>query len=138
MFDTSCFRSMAFTTYCISAFFSFLGIYTRGLICFDVGNANSLPQVLTYLDISAISIGLSDDVSFYFVAIANASSGVGRCAAGLLADAIGVSVLFQWSMLMEGPINTMLPFTMVAGIITFLWPTQRGFASFTTVTILYG
>lgn len=47
-------------------------------------------QVLTYIDISAVSAGLSSDFSFYLVSITNASSGFGRISGGLLADRFGM------------------------------------------------
>lgn len=86
--DVSCLRSMAFATFCLSAFFTFLGIYTRTSDCMSSSQAE-VHTALTYVDISAISIGFSEDVSFYFVAVVNASSGLGRCFAGSLADFIG-------------------------------------------------
>lgn len=45
--------------------------------------------VLTYIDLSALAIGVSQDMAFYLVAIANASSGLGRIMAGLMADKVG-------------------------------------------------
>jgi MFS family permease len=45
--------------------------------------------VLTYIDVSAASFGVSESYSFYLVAIANATSGLGRFLAGALADRIG-------------------------------------------------
>ncbi|KAJ7580900.1 major facilitator superfamily domain-containing protein [Mycena floridula] len=109
LFDLNCLRRPAFAMFCISSFFVFLGIYT----------------LLTYADISAISVGFSDEFSFYFIAIANASSGVGRCAAGVLADIIG-------------PINVMIPLTTIAGILTYIWPFARTDATLITVVVLYG
>lgn len=45
--------------------------------------------VLTYIDASGPTQGVSSDFSFYLVAIANASSGFGRLMAGFVADRIG-------------------------------------------------
>ena len=50
--------------------------------------------MLTYIDISAASQGISPNLSFALVAIANASSGIGRCGCGLLSDKLGE---FLWS-----------------------------------------
>jgi nitrate/nitrite transporter NarK len=45
--------------------------------------------VLTYIAISAVSAGVSDDFSIYLVSIANAASAFGRIASGLAADRFG-------------------------------------------------
>lgn len=45
--------------------------------------------VLTYIDASGPTQGVSSDFSFYLVAIANASSGFGRLMTGFIADRIG-------------------------------------------------
>lgn len=47
-------------------------------------------SVLTYLDISAVSVGISPDFSFYLLSIANASSGFGRYATGFTTDRFGM------------------------------------------------
>lgn len=103
------FKSAAFTMYCISAFVVFLGLYT----------------LLTYVNVSASLLPNTGALSFYLVAIANASSILGRYAAGLISDRVG-------------SINVMIPFTSVAGILTYAWPFARTKASLITVTILYG
>ncbi|KAF9020821.1 MFS general substrate transporter [Hymenopellis radicata] len=70
----------AFSFYCASTFTSFLGIYT----------------VLTYIDVLATAHGVDANFSFYLVSIANASSGLGRYCAGILADRIGpMNVMIQ-------------------------------------------
>jgi hypothetical protein len=46
--------------------------------------------VLTYIGVSAVSHGLSPGFSFYLVAIANASSVLGRCGCGLISDRTGL------------------------------------------------
>jgi MFS transporter, MCT family, solute carrier family 16 (monocarboxylic acid transporters), member 10 len=50
--------------------------------------------VLTYIDVSAVSFGISENFAFYLVAIANAASAVGRLSAGVLADKAGESRMF--------------------------------------------
>ena len=47
--------------------------------------------VLTYIDVSATFVGIEPNFSFYLISIANASSGFGRVAAGLMSDRIGSS-----------------------------------------------
>lgn len=46
-------------------------------------------SVLTFIDVNALTFGISPDFSFYLVSIANASSGFGRVTAGFLVDAFG-------------------------------------------------
>ena len=50
-------------------------------------------QVLTYIDVSAVSEGISDQFAFYLLSIANACSAVGRITGGLAADRLGPSYL---------------------------------------------
>lgn len=109
LFNFRSFRSAPFSCYCVSAFFVFLGIYT----------------MLTYIDVSAVSLGISADISFYLVAIVNCSSGVGRYIAGGLSDRFG-------------PLNIMIPLTSFAAIFTYSWPFAPNQESLICVAILYG
>ncbi|KAK0463531.1 MFS general substrate transporter [Desarmillaria tabescens] len=109
LFNFRSFRSATFSCYCVSSFFVFLGIYT----------------MLTYIDVSAVSLGISTDISFYLVAIVNCSSGVGRYIAGGLSDRYG-------------PLNIMIPLTSFAAIFTYSWPFAPNQASLICVAILYG
>ena len=81
--------------------------------------------VLTYVGTTARTIGISSDFAFYLVAIANASSMFGRFCAGILSDQIG-------------PLNVMIPFTSVAGILTYAWPFTKTEATLLGVAIAYG
>ncbi|EJD05764.1 MFS general substrate transporter [Fomitiporia mediterranea MF3/22] len=103
------FKSLPYSIYTISGFMTFLGLYT----------------VLTYIDVSAASNGVDDSFAFYLVAIANASSMAGRLMAGYLADKIGA-------------INVMAPFTLVGGIMTYIWPFVRGKANYIAIAVFYG
>ncbi|PBK78886.1 MFS general substrate transporter [Armillaria solidipes] len=103
------FKSAPYTIYCISGFTTFLGLYT----------------VLTYIDISSISVGISSDFSFYLVSIANAASGLGRIVAGILTDKFGA-------------VNYMAPVTLAAGILTYAWPFARDKPSVIVIATLYG
>ncbi|KAF5378329.1 hypothetical protein D9615_008721 [Tricholomella constricta] len=109
LLNLNAFKSAPFTIYCLSAFFCFLGVYT----------------LLTYVSVSALELGISDSLSFYLVAIANASSLFGRFASGSLADRFG-------------PANVMIPFTAAAGILTYAWPFARAKESLIAVVVLYG
>ncbi|CDO71091.1 hypothetical protein BN946_scf184844.g95 [Trametes cinnabarina] len=109
LLNLSMFKSPAYTTYAISLFVVFLGIYTA----------------LTYLFLSGITEGVNPDPSFYLTSIANASSLIGRLGAGVLADGFG-------------PVNVLIPGTFIAGVMTYAWPfaTTKGFL--VAVDVLYG
>ncbi|KAF5387456.1 hypothetical protein D9757_007767 [Collybiopsis confluens] len=81
------FKSPAFTIYCLSSFFIYLGFYT--------------------------------------LAIANASSGVGRVLAGWCGDKFGA-------------MNILVPFTTLAGAMTCVWPFMQSKGGLIAVVVLYG
>ncbi|KII88279.1 hypothetical protein PLICRDRAFT_41438 [Plicaturopsis crispa FD-325 SS-3] len=108
-FNVAVFKSAPFTVYCLSTFCTFLGLYTT----------------LIYMNADALFVGISSDYSFYLISIANASSALGRIAAGFLSDKIG-------------PVNVMAPFTVIAGILTIIWPHATSVASLTIIAVLYG
>ncbi|PAV23574.1 MFS general substrate transporter [Pyrrhoderma noxium] len=103
------FKSLPFTLYTISSFIAFLGLYT----------------VLTYIDISAVSNGVNDEFAFYLLSIANSASMFGRLLSGFVADKIGT-------------INIMSPFTLIAGILTFIWPFVYGRTAYILIALIYG
>ncbi|KAE9402399.1 MFS general substrate transporter [Gymnopus androsaceus JB14] len=103
------FRSPAFTIYCISTFFVYLGFYT----------------LLTYVSVTATSMGVSESFSFYLVSIANASGGVGRIGAGFLADKFGA-------------MNLLIPFTALTGVMTCIWPFVESTSTLIVVVVVYG
>ncbi|KAJ8075499.1 hypothetical protein PM082_021129 [Marasmius tenuissimus] len=109
LFNWAAFRDPAFSVYTLSCVVTFLGLYT----------------VLTYIDVAATSVGVSEDISFYLVSIANAASGFGRLATSLFVDK-------------TGPINFIVPTTFIAGILTYAWPFARSLGSLIAVAIIYG
>ncbi|KAF5370194.1 hypothetical protein D9757_010621 [Collybiopsis confluens] len=109
LFNLAAFRAAPFSVYCASSFIAFLGMYT----------------VLTYIDISAASVGIDDNFSFYLVSITNAASAFGRLTSGIACDKFGA-------------INFMAPMTLVAGVMTFAWPFARTKAEFIIIGIIYG
>ncbi|KIO04205.1 hypothetical protein M404DRAFT_1000711 [Pisolithus tinctorius Marx 270] len=109
LLNLAAFRNPAYSIYCISGIACSLGLYTA----------------LTYLPVSANAVGVSSNFSFYLVAIANAASGFGRLSAGLLADHIG-------------PLNVMMPFTGLAGILTFAWPYASNQGELIAISLTYG
>jgi len=104
--------------------------------------------VLTYITVSAMDTGVSPSVAFYFVAIANAASLFGRYAAGLLCDRLGkatrrlLSAEFYLTYLLPstllGAMNVMIPFTGVAGLMTYAWPFAKSERALIAITIIYG
>ena len=82
-------------------------------------------MVLTYLEVYGTEIGLSPDFAFYLMPIANATSLIGRVGSGLLTDRFG-------------PINILIPSTLVAGILTYAWPFAHGAGSLVVVACIYG
>ncbi|EAU80704.2 monocarboxylate permease [Coprinopsis cinerea okayama7 len=126
LFNWAVFKSAAFSVYCVSGLVTYLGVYTSRLNrSSPMHSTLTSIIVLTYVSVSATRIGISNDFSFYFVAIANASSLFGRYTAGYLCDIIG-------------PMNVMIPFTAAAGILTYAWPFAQSKGSLIAVTILYG
>ncbi|KAH7875005.1 major facilitator superfamily domain-containing protein [Lentinula edodes] len=101
--------SPPFTVYCVGVVFLFLGLFT----------------VMTYIDISAVTNGVSPDYSFYLVSIVNASSLLGRVVSGILVDKTGA-------------INFIAPTTFLAGIVTFAWPFATSKSSLTAIAVTYG
>jgi len=109
LLNLSAFKSAPYTLYCISTVFTFLGIYT----------------CLTYIDVAAASIGVDPDLSFYLVSIANAASFVGRISSGFLADKYG-------------PLNVLIPSTVLAGAMTYAWPYATSFGPLIVIALIYG
>ncbi|EIW84681.1 MFS general substrate transporter [Coniophora puteana RWD-64-598 SS2] len=109
LLNLAAFRNKAYTMYCLSGLMTFLGLYT----------------VLTYIPVSATLVGVSPNFALYLVAIANASSALGRILAGYFADRVGA-------------ITIMTPFTVVAGVLTFAWPFARTQGSLIAVAVIYG
>ncbi|OAX32574.1 MFS general substrate transporter [Rhizopogon vinicolor AM-OR11-026] len=109
LFDLKAFRNKAFAFYCISGIMTFLGLFT----------------VLTYISVSAVKIGVSGDFVFYIISISNASSAVGRLLTGIIGDKIGA-------------INTIAPFTALAGIMTIVWPHAKSESQLIAIVAIYG
>ncbi|PIL24396.1 MFS general substrate transporter [Ganoderma sinense ZZ0214-1] len=107
--DVSVFKSVPFSLYTASSFFAFLGIYT----------------LLTYIDVAAESTGIPENLAFYLLSIANACSAIGRLAGGVLVDRLG-------------PLNVMTPATLMAGIMTYIWPFATSTGGNIAVAVVYG
>lgn len=103
------FRNPAFSVYCVAGFMCYLGLYT----------------VLTYIEVSADAANIDANFAFYLISIANAASAVGRLASGVLADRFGA-------------MNVMIPFTALAGVLTYVWPLVKSQAGYAVLAVFYG
>ncbi|OJA10304.1 hypothetical protein AZE42_05556 [Rhizopogon vesiculosus] len=81
--------------------------------------------LLTYISVSAVEIGISGDFVFYIISISNAGSAVGRLLTGIIGDKIGA-------------INTIAPFTALAGIMTIVWPHAKSESQLIAIVAIYG
>lgn len=95
--------------YSAGSFFAFLGMYA----------------ILTFLAVSAVVKGIDRSSAFYFVSIMNGASIVGRLSAGVLGDIFG-------------PLNLLIPFTFIAGIVSYAWPYAHNYGGFVGISIVYG
>ncbi|KAL7417054.1 major facilitator superfamily domain-containing protein [Mrakia frigida] len=108
LFNFAAFRRPAFSLYVLGCFLVMSGLYTP----------------LTYLDVAGARIGLGE-FSSYLVAIANAFSLVGRLVPGFYADKVG-------------PVNILIPFSAISGILIFAWPYCVSKASLIVFSALMG
>ena len=88
---------------------------------------------------SAGAIGVSKDVAFYFLSIANASSALGRVLAGLIADKVGMS-RGRWTKgirfdMLTGALNTIVPLT---EIMTVVWSFAKNEYQLIVTASIYG
>jgi MCP family monocarboxylic acid transporter-like MFS transporter 10 len=103
-----------------------------------------LHTVLTFIDASATSRGVPESLSFYLVSAANAGNAIGRLSSGVLADQFGTSasprppVLTHLHRTALGAANVMIPTTLIAGVLTLIWPFTRGTAALFTLAVIYG
>jgi len=81
--------------------------------------------VLTYIDLSATTVGISPEFSFYLVSIANAGSGLGRISSGFFADRFG-------------PLTIIAPLTLLCAIMTYVWPFVTTKGSLVAIAVIYG
>ncbi|CAE6362982.1 unnamed protein product [Rhizoctonia solani] len=109
LLNLKAFLHIPYTIYVLASVVSFLGLYT----------------VLTYLEVYGTEIGLPEDFAFYMIPIANAASLFGRVGSGVVSDHIG-------------PVNTLIPSTLVAGVCTYAWPFARNKGSLIVLACIYG
>jgi len=150
VFHFSALKSPAFSIYCLSAVVCYLGFYTRKERVYLCISSTTLifsfcfSPVPTFLDISALDAGLSPNFAFYFLAIVNAGSFFGRIATALMIDKIGRSITFKSSLTsgpishLSGPVNLSVPMTIIAALITYLWPLVHKEGSLVAIAAIYG
>ncbi|KAJ3926696.1 MAG: major facilitator superfamily domain-containing protein [Lentinula lateritia] len=109
LFNFQAFKNPPFLAYAIAAFTGFLGLYT----------------VPTYIELSALAVSVSPNIAIYLVAIANAGAGLGSLFAVIMTDRIGA-------------LNFLAPTTLIAGVLSFLWPFPRTDTSSIVIAALYG
>ncbi|CAE6453932.1 unnamed protein product [Rhizoctonia solani] len=109
LLNLKAFRYAPFTLYVWAALLAWLGLYS----------------VLTYLQVYAKEVGISPNLIPYLISISNAASFVGRISSGYLSDHIG-------------PLNALIPSTMVTGIATFAWPFARSDGALIAIACIYG
>jgi MFS family permease len=84
--------------------------------------------VLTYIDVAASQVGINPDIAFYLVAIANGCSALGRIAS-------------SWLAIQYGAMNVLLPFSILAGVLTWSWPyinQTRSYSGLVVLAVSYG
>ncbi|KAJ7080079.1 major facilitator superfamily domain-containing protein [Mycena crocata] len=114
IFNWKAFKYKPFSLYTLAVFVCFFGLYT----C-------KFSFLLTYIDVSATDAGMAPSFAVYLLAIANGSSGVGRIMTGLLADRVGC-------------MSVMIPGTLLAAIVTYVWPFAGSLRSLIAISIIYG
>ncbi|KAL7424947.1 hypothetical protein Q5752_000634 [Cryptotrichosporon argae] len=102
------FREPSYSLYAAGSFLVMLGLYTP----------------LTYFSYSGTELGLGSYPN-YLVAIANATSLLGRIGPALIADRVG-------------PVNIMIPGLLGSAITTFVWPVCSSKASLTAIAAVNG
>ena len=120
-------RKPAFTVLLVAGAVAFLGLYSRRFCPFHVTTARLTwtLKVLTYIEVSAIAVGISPRFSFYLLSITSVSSGFGRIASGILGDKLGA-------------LNVSAPLTLVCAIMTYAWPFATTKGSLVAVGVIYG
>lgn len=81
--------------------------------------------MLTYIDISSTFVGIPENFAFYLISIANAGSGAGRLFAGVMADRVGA-------------LTIVAPLSLLAGVLTFVWPFVTTQAGLIAIAVFYG
>jgi len=109
-YDTRSFRDPSFMYFCLSMCFGFMGVYV----------------LYFYVELYATQeCHMSEGLAPYTIAIANAGAALGRFGPNYLADK-------------AGPLNVLIPFTFVSGLLAFTWTAVHSSAGLIVFSILYG
>ncbi|CAE6362960.1 unnamed protein product [Rhizoctonia solani] len=109
LFNPKAFRYAPYSLYVWSALLAWLGLYT----------------VLTYLQVYAKEVDISPNLIPYLISISNGTSFFGRIGSGFLSDRIG-------------PLNALIPATLITGVATYAWPFARSDGSLIAIACIYG
>lgn len=103
--------------------------------------------VPTYIELSALAVSVSPNIAIYLVAIANAGAGLGSLFAVIMTDRIGqcdvlgsssLRLILFLLLVFAGALNFLAPTTLIAGVLSFLWPFPRTDTSSIVIAALYG
>ncbi|KAK7202424.1 MFS monocarboxylate transporter-like protein [Myxozyma melibiosi] len=110
LFDASALREPPFIALSLAIFLGFMGVY--------------IP--FYYIQEYAVSNGIfKSETAFYLLTILNAASVFGRIVPNFLADK-------------TGPMNILIPFTVIASIIAFTWTSATSKAGIVLIAVFYG
>ncbi|KIX04723.1 uncharacterized protein Z518_05593 [Rhinocladiella mackenziei CBS 650.93] len=108
--DLAAFKEIPYVLFCAAMFFGFVGFYGP----------------VYYIQPYAIGKGItSENVGFYLLPILNAASIPGRIVPNFVAD-------------FTGPLNVLIPCSMITGILALIWIGITNFGGTLTFAMLYG
>jgi MFS family permease len=108
--DTAAFRSPVFVLFCFGVFFVFVGLYI---------------PFYYIIDYAQYKVGVSEDLSFYFLCVINAASAFGRIIPGLLADRLG-------------SLEVITICTLATTVLAYVWIAIDNLGAIIVFCILYG
>jgi MFS family permease len=109
LFDYASLRDLPFMLFSLGCFFGFIGLYVP----------------IFYIESYAKHVGFSEDLTGYMVSILSAGSVFGRLVPNFIADR-------------TGPLNILIPCTLCAGILCFIWIAIDNHAGTIVFAVLYG
>lgn len=109
LFDADSLRDAPFAIWLVACFFTFIGLY--------------IP--FFYVEVDALSIGVSEDMSFYMLTIMNAASIPGRVVPAAIADRVG-------------NLHIIIPAVLLSGVVALGWMRVNDEGSLIAVSVLFG
>lgn len=107
--DFASLKDLPFMLFSFGTFFGFIGLYVP----------------IFYIETFAKSVGFSENLTGYMVSILSAGSVFGRLVPNVVADRIG-------------PMNTIIPCTLIAGVLCFVWIGVHNHPGTIVFAALYG